>query len=305
MKTLRIAAAVTGALLALTAAGCGGEAGRNGAGSAGSRGIEVDRALHDALPQEIRDKGVIRLATDPSYAPMESYGTDGRSIIGFEPDLAAALGAVLGVRVEMVAADFGTSLDEAAKGTYDGVLSSMTDTAEREAKADFLNYFAAGTSIVVQRGNPRGITDLKDLCGQVVAVEKGTVQEDLLERSQRGCGTKKITVGTYKTNADALLQLRTGRAVAVLNDYPPAAHLTTDQRTRAHYQLASTVQYEPGLYGLAVPKDRTALRDSLRDALDRLIRSGTYAELLNRWGLGAGALNASSINAAGGNSTTD
>ncbi|MFI7600077.1 ABC transporter substrate-binding protein [Actinoplanes sp. NPDC049681] len=305
MKTLtRTALAATGVLLALTAAGCGGN-GKDAGSATGSRDVQMDQALHDKLPQGIRDKGVIRLATDPSYAPMESYGTDGRSIVGFEPDLAAALGAVLGVRVEMIAADFGSSLDEANKGTYDGVLSSMTDTAEREAKADFLNYFSAGTSIVVQRGNPRGVSDLKDLCGQIVAVERSTVQEDLLERSQRGCGTHKIKVGTFKTNADALLQLRTGRAVAVLNDYPPAAHLTTDQRTRAYYQLASTVQYEPGLYGLAVPKHSTALRDSLRDALDLLIRSGSYEELLNRWGLGAGALSASSINAAGGNSTTD
>lgn len=305
MKTLtRTGLAVTGALLALTAAGCGGN-GKDTGQAAGSRDVQMDQALHDKLPQAIRDKGVIRLATDASYAPMESYGTDGRTIVGFEPDLAAALGGVLGVRVEMIAADFGSALDEANKGTYDGVLSSMTDTAEREAKADFLNYFSAGTSIVVQRGNPSGVSDLKDLCGQVVAVERSTVQEDLLERSQRACGTRRIKVGTFKTNADALLQLRTGRAVAVLNDYPPAAHLTTDQRTRAYYQLASTVQYEPGLYGLAVPKDDTALRDSLRDALDRLIRSGTYDELLNRWGLGAGALSASSINAAGGNSTTD
>ncbi|MEV8508397.1 ABC transporter substrate-binding protein [Actinoplanes sp. NPDC051475] len=305
MKTLtRTGLAVTGALLALTAAGCGGTSKDTGQ-AAGSRDVQMDQALHDKLPQGIRDKGVIRFATDASYAPMESYGTDGRTIVGFEPDLAAALGGVLGVRVEMIAADFSSALDEANKGTYDGVLSSMTDTAEREAKADFLNYFSAGTSIVVQRGNPSGVSDLKDLCGQVVAVERSTVQEDLLERSQRACGTRRIKVGTFKTNADALLQLRTGRAVAVLNDYPPAAHLTTDQRTRAYYQLASTVQYEPGLYGLAVPKDHTALRDSLRDALDRLIRSGTYDELLNRWGLGAGALSASSINAAGGNSTTD
>jgi polar amino acid transport system substrate-binding protein len=37
-----------------------------------------------------------------------------------------------------------------------------------------------------------------------------------------------------------------------------------DERTRADFQLASTVQYEPGFYGIAVPKDQVPMRDALR-----------------------------------------
>jgi polar amino acid transport system substrate-binding protein len=294
MRQFRLAFACL--VVALLATGCG-NASTGGATTKADSTVQVDRQLHDRLPAAIRQSGVIRLATDPSYAPMESYARDGRTIVGFEPDLAAALASVLGVRSEMVAADFGAALDGVRSGTYDGVLSAMTDTAEREKKADFVNYFAAGTSIVVQRGNPHGIADLKDLCGQVVAVETATVQVDLLRRAQSRCRTRRIDVHTYKTNADALLQLRTGRAVAVLNDTPPAAHLITDQQTKANYQLASNVQYEPGLYGIAVAKGNTALRNALRDALERLIRSGTYAELLQRWGLTTGAVTASTVNA--------
>ncbi|GAB1640522.1 ABC transporter substrate-binding protein [Krasilnikovia sp. MM14-A1259] len=289
--------AALGVTLAVTAAGCA----HSGAAapSADPTGVQFDKAIHDRLPTEVKARNTLRFATDPSYAPMEAYAPDGRTIIGFDADLAAALGAVLGVSVTMVQSDFSTALDSTAAGKFDGVLSSMTDTAEREKKADFINYFSAGTSIVVQRGNPKGITDLKDLCGQVVAVEHTTVQEDLLHRSQGGCGTNPIDIKTFKTNADALLELRTGRAVATLNDFPPATQLANDERTRAHYQLASTVQYEPGLYGIAIPKKNTGLRDALREALDRLMRSGAYNDLLLRWGLSTGALQSSSINAGG------
>ncbi|BFU44697.1 transporter substrate-binding domain-containing protein [Krasilnikovia sp. MM14-A1004] len=286
-----------GVALVVTAAGCA----RADAPAAGndSAGVEFDKEIHDRLPPDVKNKGALRFATDPSYAPMESYAPDGRTIVGFDADLAAALGAVLGVSVTMVQADFSTALDTTAAGKYDGVLSAITDTAEREKKADFINYFSAGTSIVVQRGNPKGVTDLKDLCGQVVAVEHTTVQEDLLKRSQGGCGDTPIEIKTFKTNADALLELRTGRAVAALNDFPPATQLANDQRTRAYYQLASTVQYEPGLYGIAIPKSNSLLRDALRDALDRLMRSGAYNDLLLRWGLSTGSLQSSSINAGG------
>ena len=290
---VRLAAA--GLALTLAAAGCGtAEAGSDQPATAA---IEVNQQIHDRLPQAVRDRGSIQLATDPSYAPMESYAADGRTIIGFDADLAAALGGVAGIKLELVAADFGTALTETQKGTYDGVMSSMTDTADRQKQADFIDYFSAGTAIVVQRGNPRGISDLKDLCGQVVAVEKSTVQADLLRRYQPGCGADPVVIKAFKTNADAQLQVRTGRAVAILNDYPPAAYLAADAKTRSYYQLASTVQYEPGLVGLAVAKDNPGLRDALHAALDLLIRSGRYTELLQRWGLTSGALAASSINA--------
>jgi polar amino acid transport system substrate-binding protein len=294
--------AVIGAVvaLALAAGGCANAATKSQDASASADGVRYDAALNAKLPAAVRSRGAIRLVTFAAYAPMEQLAADGHTIIGFEPDLASALGSVLGIKVEMVQGDFDTALDEVAKGTYDGVLSSMNDTPQREKKADFIDYFQAGTSIVVRRGNPRGISDLNGLCGQVVAAMLDTTQDDLLHRSQHSCGSRKMILKEFKDYDVALLQVRTGRAVAILTDYPPAAYLAGDVKTRGYYQLASTVQYEPGLFGLAVAKNDGALRDALRDALDRLIRSGAYNELLQRWNLIGGGLSASSINAGSG-----
>jgi polar amino acid transport system substrate-binding protein len=289
-----IPALLAASALLLVASACGGApsaAPKTGPSTA------YDRALHDALPADIRSSGVLRVATDASYAPASSFAADGRTIVGFEPDLAAALGRVLGVKVRVANADFAGLPSDVAHHRTDAVLSAMTDTPERERKVDFVNYFSAGTAIVVQRGNPDGISDLAGLCDKHVAVEKGTIQVDLLARSQKNCVARPIIVKTYDTNSDALLQLRTGRASAVLNDYPPAAHLASDPKTRSHFQLASTAQYEPGLYGIAVPMDRPQLRDAIRAALDQLMRSGEYAQTLKRWGVADGAIKQSSINA--------
>lgn len=300
MRRIRKTAAMAAIAAVLLIAGCGQGGDSGSAKPQGNGTIEVDESLRQRLPDEIRERGTIQFATDPSYAPMESYAADGRTVIGFDADLAAALGALLGITIEMVPTDFATALDDTAAGRFDGVLSSITDTVEREQKADFVNYFSAGTSIVVRRGNPTGVTDLKDLCGKAVAVERATVQFDLLQRAQKGCGERPIDIRAFKTNNDALLQVRTGRAVAILNDFPPAVQLTSDPASRTHYQLASTVQYEPGLYGIAVAKSNRELRDALHSALDQLMRNGVYNELLLRWGLTTGALQASSINGAGG-----
>lgn len=258
--------------------------------------IEVDEGLRALLPDDVRDAGVLTVATDASYPPLNSFASDGRTIVGLEPDLMAAVGDLLGLQMEFQRRDFDTMLDDLAAHRFGVVVSAMTDTVEREAQADFVNYFRAGTSIVVQRGNPHGIHDLTGLCGEVVAVEAGTVQVGLIERSQARCGAMPIKVSIFPTNDDALLELRTGRAAAVLNDYPPAVFITTNERTQGGFQLVSDVQYEPGLYGMAVAKDRPELRDVLAAALGRLVDSGVYKQLLESSDVGSGEVSEVTIN---------
>jgi polar amino acid transport system substrate-binding protein len=261
-------------------------------------GPTLNQSLHDRLPQKVKDAGVLRVATDASYAPASSFGPDGHQIVGFEPDLAKDLGTTLGVRFEFVNADFSKVIGMVVNDEIDLGISAITDTKEREQDVDFVTYFSAGTSIVVQRGNPHGITDVKDLCGKKVAVEESTVQVDLLARAQGNCLGSPIIVDQYPQNSDALLQLRTGRVAAVLNDFPPASYLVNEPRTKAHYQLASTAQYEPGLYGIAVNKQDVALRDVLKEAIDELIRNGQYAKVLEHWRVAGGAVRTSEINPA-------
>ena len=287
-----IAGLVVAMTLVLTAA-CGSPSSTVGKPTSPAK---FDQTLHDRLPPDVLEQGVIRVGTDASYPPMSTFAPDGRTIVGMEPDLGAAIGQVLGVRVEFVNSDFTTLLADVAKGKLDLGMSAMTDTAERAKTVDFVNYFSAGTSIVVQHGNPAGITDIQDLCGHVVAVESGTTQVDLLKRTQANCAKGPIIIRLFETNSDALLQLRTGRAVALLNDLPTAVFLVTDSRTRAHYQLASTTQYEPGLYGILVAQHQLGLRDAVQGALEELVHSGVYDDVLTEWGTREGAIDRVSIN---------
>lgn len=287
-------------LAALGAAACASSAcvpGTADAVAVAEETTAADPSLRALLPDDVTDAGVLTVGTDASYAPASFFAPDGRTVTGFEPDLAAAMGVLLGIEVEVVVTDFDTILDEVAGHEIDVAIAAVTDTADRQRTVDFVNYFSAGSSIVVQRGNPHGLSDLDDLCGQVVAVEEGTVQVDLLDRTQGSCAGDRIDVRSYDTNDDALVELRTGRAAAVLNDYPPAAYLSTAERTQADYQLASDVQYEPGLYGIAVAKDRTSLRDALRATLETLVESGEYERVLQEWDVEDGAVRTVTLNA--------
>ena len=291
-------AALAGALLALTALVAGCASSSPAAPSDAATQTPHDADLHAMLPDDLRASGTLRVGTDASYAPASTFAQDGRTIVGFEPDLLAAVGRVLGVEVELVPLPFDGLLADLQARRIDVAMSAMTDTPERQASADFVNYFSAGTSIVVRRGNPEGVLELGDLCGSTVAVERGTVQVDLVARAQSRCGSRPVVVHELPDNAQALLELRTGQAVAVLSDYPPAAELANGVRTRAYFQLAADTQYEPGLYGAAVAKDRPRLRDAVHGAFERVMASGEYDRILRHWQVERGAVRRPSINAA-------
>lgn len=260
--------------------------------------ITVDQELRALLPADVVQRGNLRVGTDASYAPMESFADDGRTIIGVDPDIMAAIGEVLDLGIVMISENFSLLPDILDQGRVDVLMAAITDTAEREESMDFVNYFKAGTTIVVQRDNPQMITGLETLCGHHVSAEAGSTQIDLLERQQFRC-ERPINVVPGATNAESLLFLRTGRVDAVLMDYPPAEQLTSDPATHAIYELAITTQYEPGLYGIALHKSDEGLRDAIFGALQQLHSSGVYESILFRWGVGGGAVTEISINAAG------
>ena len=83
------------------------------------------------------------------------HRTELEPLDGFEPDLGVALGKILGIKVVFHNADFAQLPAMAEAGRADMIMSAITDTAEREKRLDFVSYFLAGTSLVVQRGNPK------------------------------------------------------------------------------------------------------------------------------------------------------
>ena len=71
----------------------------------------------------------------------------------------------------------------------------------------------------------------------------------------------------------------------------------TSPAREADYQLASDVQYEPGLYGIAVAPDREQLRDALQATLETMVASGAYEKVLEDWDVADGAVRTVSVNA--------
>ncbi|MFH8841344.1 ABC transporter substrate-binding protein [Streptomyces sp. NPDC017868] len=305
-RTSRLAAvaaiAVAGSML-LTACGDQTESANTpketGSASAGKA------PLFSKLPADIQKSGVIKVGTDASYAPMEY--TDGGKIVGIDPDLGEALSKQLGVRFEFVSGTFDGLITSIYTGRQQLIMSAMTDNKKRQEGLDdsgkkigkgidFVDYFSSGVSLLVKKGNPQGINSLDDLCGKTVAVQRGTIYEDTFKAQAAKCGDKKLTIQAFDTDAEAQTRVKAGGAVADLNDYPVASYIAKTSGGGKDFEVTGN-QSDVGLFGIGVSKDNTQLRDAVKEALDAIIKDGSYAEVLKKWNVEDSAVKSATVNA--------
>ena len=314
-------------LLGLLAGACGGTDRKPQPAAQGASSTTV-APLFEELPESLRVKREIKVGSDIEYAPIEFFKTNTEEVQGLDYDLAQAMGAKLGVKMTFVNnTDFAGMIGALQSGRFDIVMSAMNDTAERRGNGvDFIDYFSAGSSILVQKGNPKAITRVDDLCGQTVAVQKGTVQDtDILTpleplcqkttttqkttSTQRRSGSttsatsgsstrvnRPIKVLRFEKDADALQQVKNGRAVADVEDFPVAAYNAQTSGGGADFDVVPGQIGRVGFYGIAVRSSDPRLRDILQKALRAIIDDGTYDRILAKWNLTAGALKTAAIN---------
>jgi polar amino acid transport system substrate-binding protein len=284
---------------ALLVAGCGsGDGEPTGAGSKSSVPTQKQNAsLHDQLPEDIQSAGKVTIGTEALYPPFESFAEDNKTIVGLDPDLANALGQVLGVDVTMTHTAFDGLLTALDGGRFDLVMAAITDTTERQAKYDFVDYFTTGQAIVVKKGNPEKITAIEDLCGKNVSVLVASTQEKLLgEFNADQCASDKIKVTALPNDKDALLQVRTGRADASFTQDAVGRYNSRTIGGGNQFEVANSEPVLPVPVGIVFSKDDTRLRDAFKAALEELIANGTYDEILAKNDLSGGANKDATIN---------
>jgi polar amino acid transport system substrate-binding protein len=200
-----------------------------------------------------------------------------------DPDLAKALAAVMGVKVQVVNATFDSIIPGLASGKYQLGMSSFTDTKARQKVVNFVTYFSAGTSFYVKAMGGPTINSLADLCGHSVGVERGTTQEMDATAQNAKCknaGKPGVKVNVYPDQNAANLSISSGRSQVGMADSPVAAYIV--KQSNGQFKLTGK-PYNTAPYGIAVPKG---------SGLDK------YKAILTKWGISEGAITNPKINGA-------
>jgi polar amino acid transport system substrate-binding protein len=313
-RSLRAAAGAAAVLLALTACSSSSDD-ASGDGSApasaaalptvtieGVGDVTGDAALAATLPAAIAEAGTVSVATNAPYPPFIDFVEEGNleDFKGLDYDLVTAIAAKLGVTAPFQQQPFDGLIPGLQSGKYDAIVGGITDNAERQEVAVFVDYSASGTGILVATGNPEGVTNLSSLCGKEVAVQKATTQVGLLsDFSDKECADSPIKVTEYPQNTDALTALLAGKAAAIA-----ATKVTIVDIAKKNAEKVQIVEdpefpngYAASPNGIGFLKSEQELATAFQSGLQALMDDGTYLKILAKYGQEPIAIDTATINA--------
>ncbi len=260
-----------------------------------------DVALHNMLPSWILKKGYILVGAQFENAPDDFYSGTANTPVGFEVNLAHAIGKELGVGIKYLQLPVWSSIVPAVQdGRVDMSMTAMNDRVAREQLINFVDYLVDGIGILVKGGNPEHITGPSSLCGKNVTDSAGTTQElylQSLNATGGACASNPIHEVIASSTAQELANLATGRADAVLND-----NITDAFDAQTMHGAVTAVNYPPiesGPYGIGVGKSDVRLLRAVNGALQNLMKGGAnsiYQQILTAWNVASVSIPAPVIN---------
>jgi ABC-type amino acid transport substrate-binding protein len=222
-----------------------------------------------------RQRGTLRVAVDFGYYPFS--GVEQGQPIGYDIDLARAVGSKLGLAVEFVPSNLDSIYDDLANHKADMAASALPYAPEQGWRASFSSfYFNAGQVLVVPEDSP--IAGSQQLGQRVIGAPLGSDADTFARKLAAGDATIRLR-SDYDTPAAVLADLRRGKLDAAIVDN--ASALSDLGHQPGLKALGPALTLEP--YVLAVPVEAYQLHDSINHALDELQQENFFEQLGKKW----------------------
>jgi len=217
----------------------------------------------------------LKTAVDGTFAPHAMPKLTG-GIEGFNVDLANEIGRRLKRPVEIAATQFSGILPSLQAGTIDFVAAPVTVTRERAENYLFTEgYLNTDYQFLTKTGEPP-ITNLKELKGKVIAVNKGSVYDSWARGLEGEIGW---SVESFGTQTDAVQAVMAGRAYANV-----AGNTAVQYAVKQQPQLQLSYIHATGLvWASALRKDSKELLGQIENAIECMKKDGTLAAMHERW----------------------
>ncbi|WP_461207660.1 ABC transporter substrate-binding protein [Clostridium sp. DL1XJH146] len=234
-----------------------------------------EEAEGDGSLVRVQELGVITIGVDDSYPPME-YRDDSDNLVGFDVDLAAALGEKLGVEMEFIPTEWNGILLALQSKKFDIILSSLSVTDERKESIGFTDAYILGGQILVTLEDS-DISVEEDLDGKVLGCQMGTTGQIAAEENLSFTEELK----KYDKIPEAIMDLKNGRVDAVIMDAQVGGYyLALDEETKFKV-LDEMVSEEP--IGIGLRQEDVELTEAFNTAIKELTEDGTMSELSIKW----------------------
>lgn len=254
--------------------------------------VSADPALKSLIPDDFLKRGYIIAGTNPNTPPTTFYKEDNKTLAGREIDIMNAVGERLGIAVQWRdTGGFDNIIPGLKTGRYDVALSNINATPTRLKQIDFVGYYNASLLGIIARKDA-GITPFKslsDVCGKEVGAGSGTTQVTRLEEASKACeaaGKQPIKVAIFPDRPAGVQAVVSGRVPMFLGPYEG---LLWQVNVIKPLTMSGEITVSDAPVSVAFPK-ASPLEPAVQAALNSLIKDGSYRKILDKWGIGFGAV---------------
>ena len=261
---------------------------------------KVNEEVRALVPAAIRDRGYMVAVNSGSYPPYDIV-IGPNEVEGSSADLALAIGQIMGVEIRhQTVSGLAAMLAGFDAGRYDMSVGPIGDFPDRRTKIDFIDWVQEYVAFAVQKGNPRNIQKLDDVCGLNIAVMAAGSAERVLKKKAEECEAagKPTVVQSFQDQNGAILAVRSKRADGFFSGQAPLTYFVSQAPDLLDLAAANLPNGFGDIYQGAIAPNDTDLRKAILASLEILVENGTYAQIMKKWGLERNMLEKPGINLA-------
>ena len=229
---------------------------------------------------------LVRVGVEGAYPPFSSTTADGQ-LVGFDIDIAQALGKAMGVEVKLIAQDWDGIIPALLARKYDCIIASMSITEERKKKVAFTNkYYNTPAKFVVKKGAMADFTRAEvaqATKGKTIGVQRATIHDRFITEE----GAKDAVIKRYGTQDDAYLDLVAGSVDMLLADSIALDEGFLKKPEGKDYQFIGPDLSEKKYFGegagIALRKKDKDLVMMFNKAIKQIRADGTYQKIQDKY----------------------
>lgn len=217
----------------------------------------------------IKKAGVWKIGTEGTYPPFTFHDASGK-LVGFDVEIAQAVGAKLGVKTEFVEGKWDGLIAGVDVRRYDAVVNEVSITDARKAKYDFSDPYIASKAVLIVKADNDTIHSFADVKGKKLGQSLTSNFGKLAQEN----GATVVPVDGFNQSIDLLLA---GRIDGTFNDSLSFFDFAK-QKPDAKLKIAAS-QADADYSGILVRKGESQLVAAINQALAALKADGTYAKI--------------------------
>ena len=248
-------------------AGCNKKPGNNNASAGAVSGASGSLTIKP---------GVISIGMEIGYPPMEYYGSDGATPIGFDVDMGKAIAEKLGLKAEFIDVAWDGIFAGVDTNRYDAIMSSVTITEARKVAHNFSKPYIVNTLAMVLLKNSTVKARSPHECeGLNVAFQLDTTSDFYMQDLQDEIGLRYFPRG-YEKVMSCFDELKLGRVDVIITDLPVALDYIMMDNSPFVIVWENP---DPEIFGVCMKRGNDALTNAVNKALEALHEDGTMQRI--------------------------